>query len=272
MPTCRRNRAASFAGPVLPAACCGGVWAPRMIRFTKEENLCGIRQFCSIWTAFLIESEWLMRATAIQALADYGIRAKDEDFMEFTGCGEDRFIGGVAEKHGAVYDKAMKELAYDYYGKRVMTEVEIPAGVGGDAASAPCPGIEAGGLLGGGSAEGEVQSGRRRRAGVPVHRPGHRVRRGGGRNPSRISTWRERAGWAWSPGPAWWWRTPSAESPPGTAAGMDVAAVPTSFSRETLMKEAHPRVPAGPDRRFAEPGAAEVRNCDIVTESGHAMW
>ena len=78
----------------------------------------------------LIESEWLMRATAIQALADYGIRAQDEDFMEFTGCGEDRFIGGVAEKHGAVYDKAMKELAYDYYGKRVMTEVEIPAGVG----------------------------------------------------------------------------------------------------------------------------------------------
>ena len=26
----------------------------------------------------------------------------------------------------------------------------------------------------------------------------------------------------------------------GHAAGMDVAAVPTSFSRETLMKEAHP--------------------------------
>ena len=59
----------------------------------------------------LIESEWLMRATAIQALADCGIRAQDEDFMEFTGCGEDRFISGVAERHGAVYGKAMEELA-----------------------------------------------------------------------------------------------------------------------------------------------------------------
>lgn len=77
----------------------------------------------------LIESEWLMRAAAMQALADFGVQAKDEDFLEFTGCGEDRFVGGVAEKHGVPYDKAMKELAYDYYGRRVMTEAEIPAGV-----------------------------------------------------------------------------------------------------------------------------------------------
>lgn len=78
----------------------------------------------------LIESEWLMRAAAIQALADYGVQARDEDFLEFTGCGEDRFVGGVAEKHGVAYDKAMKELAYDYYGRRVMAEAAVPDGVG----------------------------------------------------------------------------------------------------------------------------------------------
>lgn len=77
----------------------------------------------------LIESEWLMRATAIQALADYGIQASHEDFLEFTGCGEDRFIGGVAEKHGRAYDKAMKELAYDYFGQRVRQEAHVPRGV-----------------------------------------------------------------------------------------------------------------------------------------------
>ena len=77
----------------------------------------------------LIESEWLMRATAIQALADYGVTARDEDFLEFTGCGEDRFVGGVAEKHGVPYDTAMKERAYDYYGSRVRAEARVPRGV-----------------------------------------------------------------------------------------------------------------------------------------------
>jgi len=77
----------------------------------------------------LIESEFLMRASAIQALADYGITAQHEDFLEFTGMGEDRFVGGVAEKHGHTYITAMKDLSYDYYGQRVKAEAHIPAGV-----------------------------------------------------------------------------------------------------------------------------------------------
>ena len=77
----------------------------------------------------LIESEYLMRATAIQSLADYGIQAKHEDFLEFTGMGEDRFVGGVAEKYGLKYEFAMKERAYDYYGQRVREEAHIPAGI-----------------------------------------------------------------------------------------------------------------------------------------------
>lgn len=77
----------------------------------------------------LIESEYLMRASAILALADYGVTAQHEDFLEFTGMGEDRFVGGVAEKHGLVYKTEMKELAYDYFGQRVKEEAHVPAGV-----------------------------------------------------------------------------------------------------------------------------------------------
>ena len=77
----------------------------------------------------LIESEYLMRASAIRALADYGITAQHEDFLEFTGMGEDRFVGGVAEKHGLTYKTEMKELAYDYFGQRVKEEAHVPAGV-----------------------------------------------------------------------------------------------------------------------------------------------
>lgn len=77
----------------------------------------------------LIESEELMRASAIRALADHGVHAKHEDFLEFTGMGEDRFVGGVAEKYGLTYDPSMKELAYDYFGQECMEKAHVPAGV-----------------------------------------------------------------------------------------------------------------------------------------------
>ena len=77
----------------------------------------------------LIDSEFLMRHAAIQALAEYGIQAKHEDFMEFTGMGEDRFVGGVAEKYGHTYTFDMKERAYDYFGQQVKEMAHIPAGV-----------------------------------------------------------------------------------------------------------------------------------------------
>ena len=188
------------------------------------------------------------------------------------GCGEDRFIGGVAEKHGAVYDKAMKELAYDYYGKRVMTEVEIPAGGGGDAASAPCPGIEAGGLLG-----GDLRKVKYNLAAVGA--------------PESLFTP------PWSPGPTWSGKKPFPDIylEGARRVGVEPGGLPggggrpqrnrrRARRRDGRGRRAHqlfardadegsaPRVPAGPDCRFAGPGAAEVRNCDIVTESGHAMW
>lgn len=77
----------------------------------------------------LIDSEFVMRSSAIQALADFGIEARHEDFLEFTGMDESRFIGGVAEKHGHAYTLAMQDLAYDYYSQRVKTEAQISEGV-----------------------------------------------------------------------------------------------------------------------------------------------
>ncbi len=77
----------------------------------------------------LIESEFLMRHSAMQALAEYGIEAKHEDFVEFTGMGEDKFVGGVAEKYGHTYTFDMKERAYDYFGQQVKELAHVPAGV-----------------------------------------------------------------------------------------------------------------------------------------------
>ena len=77
----------------------------------------------------LIESEFLMRHASIQALAEWGIQAKHEDFREFTGMGEDMFVGGVAQKYGHTYTYDMKDRAYDYFGAQVKELAHVPEGV-----------------------------------------------------------------------------------------------------------------------------------------------
>ncbi len=74
----------------------------------------------------LIDSEELMAKSGILGLRDYGINAVPEDFVPFVGCGENRYIGGVAEKHGVPFDPEMKERAYYYYGLYVEEEAQVP--------------------------------------------------------------------------------------------------------------------------------------------------
>ena len=55
----------------------------------------------------LIDSEEYMAKTGVRALKKYGIDAKESDFAEFVGCGENRYVGGVAEKYGVPYRTEM---------------------------------------------------------------------------------------------------------------------------------------------------------------------
>lgn len=77
----------------------------------------------------LIDSEELMAKAGILALRDYGIDPVPEDFVPFVGCGEDRYIGGVAQKHGLTYVPEMKARAYHYYGLYVEQEAHVPEDV-----------------------------------------------------------------------------------------------------------------------------------------------
>ena len=63
----------------------------------------------------LIDSEEYMAKTGVRALKKYGIEAKESDFAEFVGCGENRYVGGVAEKYGVPYRTEMKEYLYTCY-------------------------------------------------------------------------------------------------------------------------------------------------------------
>lgn len=65
----------------------------------------------------LIDSEEYICRAAIQFLATKGINAKPEDFIPFVGAGEDRYIGGVAEKYGLTLDlEEAKRQTYTIYG------------------------------------------------------------------------------------------------------------------------------------------------------------
>lgn len=75
----------------------------------------------------LIDSEALMAKAGMLALREFGVEAAAEDFLPFVGRGEDKYIGGVAEKHGVRYELAMKDRAYDYYGQLVGDEATVPA-------------------------------------------------------------------------------------------------------------------------------------------------
>ncbi len=77
----------------------------------------------------LVDSEYCMRHSGIIALRDWGIVARHEDFIEFTGMGEDSFIGGVVRKHGGVYSPEMKERAYAVYDKLAPKEVGVAPGI-----------------------------------------------------------------------------------------------------------------------------------------------
>ena len=59
----------------------------------------------------LIDSEEYMAKTGVRALRKYGIDAKESDFAEFVGCGENRYVGGVAEKYGVSIAEFYADMA-----------------------------------------------------------------------------------------------------------------------------------------------------------------
>lgn len=77
----------------------------------------------------LIDSEYALRSCCIETLSNYGIKAAHEDFMQFIGMGEDKFIGGVVRKHGKEYTQEMKTKCYENYGRRAKNFIAEPENI-----------------------------------------------------------------------------------------------------------------------------------------------
>jgi len=64
----------------------------------------------------LTDSEPLINAAAVAMFREKGLNVQPEDFIPFVGTGEDRYIGGVAEKYGFPLDlPAAKKRTYEIY-------------------------------------------------------------------------------------------------------------------------------------------------------------
>ena len=64
----------------------------------------------------LVDSEPFICEAAIKMFEEMGQKVLPEDFLEFVGTGESRYIGGVAEKYGVELDiKQAKTRTYDIY-------------------------------------------------------------------------------------------------------------------------------------------------------------
>ncbi len=64
----------------------------------------------------LTDSEPLINAAAVAMFNEQGLVVQPVDFLPFVGAGEDRYIGGVAEKYGFPLDlPGAKRRTYEIY-------------------------------------------------------------------------------------------------------------------------------------------------------------
>src|ERR1035441_3340960 len=76
----------------------------------------GIRGVIFDMDGVLTDSEPLINAAAIAMFKERGLEVQPSDFLPFVGAGENRYIGGVAEKHHFPLDlAAAKRRTYEIY-------------------------------------------------------------------------------------------------------------------------------------------------------------
>jgi beta-phosphoglucomutase len=78
----------------------------------------------------LVDSEPFICKAAIMMFSEIGVAVSPEDFHPFVGMGENRYIGGVAEKHNIKVDiEKVKARTYEIYGNIVRGNLSPLPGV-----------------------------------------------------------------------------------------------------------------------------------------------
>ncbi len=78
----------------------------------------------------LLDSEEFITRAGMEMFREKGHEVQYDDFKEFTGMGEDRFLGGVAEKYGMDFDvEKDKARAYEIYKNMIKGRLSPLPGV-----------------------------------------------------------------------------------------------------------------------------------------------
>lgn len=78
----------------------------------------------------LVDSEEYIAKAAVEMFHREGVDVKEEDFVPFVGSGEDRYLGGVAEKYSFTIDITEAKLkTYKIYGELVEGRLSPLSGV-----------------------------------------------------------------------------------------------------------------------------------------------
>jgi HAD superfamily hydrolase (TIGR01509 family) len=78
----------------------------------------------------LLDSEEYICRAGIMMFKEKGFEVSPEDFLEFTGMGENRYLGGVAEKNGIPFElEKDKARTYEIYGDIVRGKLNPFEGV-----------------------------------------------------------------------------------------------------------------------------------------------
>jgi HAD superfamily hydrolase (TIGR01509 family) len=92
-------------------------------------NASGYRGVIFDMDGVLTDSEPLINAAAIEMFKEKGLLVQPQDFLPFVGTGEDRYIGGVAEKYGFSLDiVSSKRRTYEIYLNLVPAKLEAFSG------------------------------------------------------------------------------------------------------------------------------------------------
>lgn len=79
----------------------------------------------------LVDSEPFIMKAAMMMFAELGHTVHPSDFASFVGSGENRYIGGVAERHGIKIDiEQVKARTYDIYDEIIVGNLRPLPGVG----------------------------------------------------------------------------------------------------------------------------------------------
>ena len=78
----------------------------------------------------LLDSEVFICRAGVEMFREKGYTVDPEDFLEFTGMGENRYLGGVAEKHRIPFELAKdKSRTYEIYRRLVRGKLSLLPGV-----------------------------------------------------------------------------------------------------------------------------------------------